>query len=162
MRDHDRGRAADDAVDRLLDEPLRLAVERAGRLVEDQDRGVADDCARDRDPLSLAAREPDTAVADHGVIAIGELRDELVGVGDLGGTDNLGVREPVAPIRDVVPDRRVEQERLLGDDAEEPPVGGLLERPQVAAVDRDRPGDRVVQPEDEVGEGRFAGVHSLF
>ncbi len=43
---------------------LRLRVERRGRLVEDQDRRVLEDRARDRDALPLAAGEPHAALAD--------------------------------------------------------------------------------------------------
>src|SRR5437660_247429 len=53
-------------------------VERARRLVEDQDRRVAQDRARDRDALLLAAGEAVAALADHGVIAVGQARDQVV------------------------------------------------------------------------------------
>ncbi len=39
----------------LLDEALTLAVEAAGRLVEDQDPWVGEQGAGDRDPLPLTA-----------------------------------------------------------------------------------------------------------
>src|SRR5207244_13541678 len=71
--------------------------------------------------------------------------------------DDLDVREPVAPVGDVLPDRGMEQQRLLRDDAEESTVGRLPERPQIAAVDRDRAAERVVEAQDEVGERRLAG-----
>src|SRR5215472_11962991 len=50
----------------LLDEALRLGVERARRLVEDQDRWAVDERARDRDALALAAREVRSALAERG------------------------------------------------------------------------------------------------
>src|SRR5262249_37939764 len=40
----------------LLDHPLALIIERARRLVEDQDPRVGDESAGDRDPLLLAPR----------------------------------------------------------------------------------------------------------
>ena len=43
------------ALQRHLHQPLVLGVERAGGLVEEQERRVAQDRARDRDPLPLAA-----------------------------------------------------------------------------------------------------------
>ena len=51
---------------------LRLGrrVDRGGRVVEDQDPRVDDERARDRDPLALAARERDPALADHRVVAV--------------------------------------------------------------------------------------------
>ena len=54
-----------DLVDRLLDARLGLDVERAGRLVEHQDRRILEDRAGDRDALALAARKLAAALADH-------------------------------------------------------------------------------------------------
>src|SRR5438552_3087219 len=112
--------------------------------------------ARASATLSLAAREPDAAVAHDRVVAVGELADEAVGVRDLRGADDIGFGEVGAAVRDVLPDARVEQEWLLRHDAEEPPVRLLAQGAQVVAVDRDRAGDRVVQAQDQIGERRLA------
>ena len=42
-----------------------FGIERRGRLVEKQDRGVLQDGARDAEPLALAARELGAALADE-------------------------------------------------------------------------------------------------
>ena len=78
------------AVQALLDRGLDLGVERAGGLVEQQDRRVLEHHARDRDALALAARELDAALADMRVVARRPLAspsagDELVRLGALGG-----------------------------------------------------------------------------
>ena len=52
---------------------LGRCVEAGRRLVEDQDRRVADDRAGDGDPLALAAGERHAAFADHRVVALGHL-----------------------------------------------------------------------------------------
>src|SRR5204863_139278 len=83
--------------------------------------------AGSRRPRTLPAGEPRAAVADARVLSLGDFRDEGVSVGDLGRPDDLGVREPVAPVGDVLPDRGMEQERLLRDDAKESTVGRLPE-----------------------------------
>ena len=49
---------------RVLHELLRLGVERRGRLVENQDRRVLEQRARDRQALALPARQPLAALAD--------------------------------------------------------------------------------------------------
>ena len=66
VRDHDRGATAHQPVDRLLNFRLRLAVQRGGRLVEDQDLGIAIDGPRDRKALALAtaAEKPDLILLD--------------------------------------------------------------------------------------------------
>ncbi len=66
------------AVERLLHGALGLGVERARRLVEDEHRRVAQDRAGDRDALLLAAGEAVAALADDGVVAVGQRRDEVV------------------------------------------------------------------------------------
>ena len=53
--DDERRAVAREAGERLLHEPLRFGIERARRLVEQQDRRVLEDGARERQPLALAA-----------------------------------------------------------------------------------------------------------
>jgi len=55
MREDQRRAAGRQAVDRLLDHRLVLGVDRGERLVEDQDRRVAQQGAGDRQTLALAA-----------------------------------------------------------------------------------------------------------
>ena len=59
VRDDDRREPARPQVSAQLGADVRacLGVERAERLVEEQDRGLARECARERDTLALAARE---------------------------------------------------------------------------------------------------------
>ncbi len=61
---------------RELDLLLGRGVDRRGRVVEDQDPRVGEDRARDRDPLALAARQRQPALADHRVVALGQRLDE--------------------------------------------------------------------------------------
>ena len=119
VRDRDRRPSLGEPVERLLHEPLGLGVERARRLVEHEDRRVAQDRPRDRDPLLLAAGEAVAALADDGVVALGQRRDHVVDARRLGGGLDLlvgGVRLREAQ---VLAHRRVEEVRLLRDDADE-------------------------------------------
>ena len=79
-----------------------LRVDRGGRLVEDQDRRVLEERARDADALPLAAGQLRAALAQLGVVARGQLADEVVRVRRLGGRDDLvhGRVEPA--VADVV------------------------------------------------------------
>ena len=61
--DDDRRAAAQQPVERLLDQDLRRPVDVRGRLVEDQDARIGEQGARDRDQLALAGREPRAALA---------------------------------------------------------------------------------------------------
>ena len=62
------------SIERLLDQPLGLVVERARRLVEQQDRRILEDRPGDRHALALPARQAHAAVADDRVVAVGQHR----------------------------------------------------------------------------------------
>ena len=95
----DEGRAPfEQRVHVLLHDALRLGVERARGLVEDQDRRASIERARDRDALALAAGERDARLADLGLVAERQPLDELVRVGD--------PRRPHAPAPCPAPPRR--------------------------------------------------------
>ena len=68
--DDDGRAAAHQRVHGVLDQGLRLAVETRGRLIEDQDRRIGQEGARDRDPLALAAGELHAALADQRGVAL--------------------------------------------------------------------------------------------
>ena len=57
-------------LQRGLHLPLGFGVERRGRLVEDQDRRVLEQRARDRQALALAAGQAHAVLADQGVEAL--------------------------------------------------------------------------------------------
>ena len=52
-------------------------------VVEDEDARVDGERARDRDPLALAAGERDPALADDGLVPVGQPLDELVRLREL-------------------------------------------------------------------------------
>ena len=81
--DHERGAALHQVLERVEDHGLGLGVDRGGRLVEDQDRRVLDEGARHADALALAARELCAPLAELGLVAVRQARDEVVGVGRL-------------------------------------------------------------------------------
>src|SRR5213080_4271617 len=111
--DHEHRAVRHQAVDRLLYEALGLGVEGAGRLVEDQERWIAQQRPRDRDALALPAGEPRAALAQQGVVGLRELGDELVRVRGAGGAAYLLEREVTTAVRDVRIHRVVEQHGLL-------------------------------------------------
>ena len=74
VRDDEAGAALHQFLERLLHEPFAFGVERAGRLVEDQDGRVLEQRAGDGDALALAAGDFDAPLADEGRVAFGKLR----------------------------------------------------------------------------------------
>ena len=95
--DHDRRAPREQAPQARLDAPLGVQVDVRGRLVEDQDARVGDQRAREGDQLALAGGELRAALADLGVIALGQLGDELLRADRRRGRRDLlllGVRAP--------------------------------------------------------------------
>ena len=82
--DHQHRPLPHEPLDRLLHQPLRLGIERAGRFVEDEDRRIAKQGPGDGDPLALPAGEPGAPLAEQGVEPVGQLPDEGRRVGRLG------------------------------------------------------------------------------
>jgi hypothetical protein len=80
LGDGDRRAVGRERFERALDQILRLGVDRGGRPVEHQDVRVLEDDAGDGDALALAARQLHAPLADLGVVAVREVRDELVGL----------------------------------------------------------------------------------
>ena len=111
---------------------------------------------RDRDPLPLAARQRVPPLAHHGVVAVLELADEVVGVRRPRRRDRLLQRRLGQPVADVLQDRAVEQVRVLEHHPHLPPVVAGLQQPHVHAVDADRAARDVVEPRDQVRDRRLA------
>ena len=115
VRDEDRRAALHERHQAVHDLRLARRVEARGRLVEHEDRRVAQQDARDPDALALAARQPDALRAERAVEAAGQAADEVLGVGRAGGADDVLARR-VAAVGDVLGDGAGEQHRVLQED----------------------------------------------
>ena len=102
MRDDDRRAPLHQAIERGLHQSLALGIERAGRFVEQQDRRIAQDGARDGDALALAAGKPRAALAEERVVALRQLAQELVGRGGRGRGFDFGVGGVGPAVADVL------------------------------------------------------------
>ena len=95
------------------DRRLGSGVQRRRRLVQDEDRRIAKDGARDCDALALAARQPRAQFARRGVVAARQAHDQVMDLSGSGGSLDLGIRRVELPHADVVADRRIEEKRVL-------------------------------------------------
>ena len=78
VRDQEHGPARG-RVEHVVDQRLRgLRVEVRGRLVEEEHRRVGEQRARERQPLSLTAREPPAVLADERVEPVRQRLDPVV------------------------------------------------------------------------------------
>jgi hypothetical protein len=143
-----QGPVADDHDDRLrgqlrqrpVDGPLRLGIQCARRLVEDEQGRFAEQGAGDRHPLALATGQPLVAVTDAGPLPFRELPEVSVerrSVQRVG--DRLVARLPVQA--HVVRDRRPEEGGVLVQEGD-----GRGPRRRVVLVHR--------RPVDEHAPGR--------
>ena len=137
---------------------LILGVDAGGGLVQEDDGGVLQDGPGDGDPLLLAAGERAAALADDGVIAIGQGHDEVVAAGLLGGGDHLLLRGVGLAEEKVCPDGIVEEVDILEDHGEvgEQTVAGEL--PEVVAAQGDAAALGVIEPGQKAADGGLAGA----
>ena len=149
-------RWVEQAAQCFVDPRFDVDVDGARRVVENQDRRVEQQRARDGDALTLTARERVAALADDGVVALGQAHDELVRVGRAGrGLDssNRGVGSAVG---DVVADRDRKEERLVEDDADVRAKRAERHVADVVAVDLDGAGGDVIEARQQPRDGRLA------
>ena len=134
MGDEEEGRLdlALKLLEKALHLPAELGVERAERLVEEDEPRLADDGAGQRDALLLAAAQLRRVAP-----AIPLERDELQRLGDAPGDLRLADAADLQAVADIRLDRHVREERVvLEDGVERPPVD--RHRRDVDAVERDR------------------------
>ena len=107
MRDGDHALALHERVERTLDRRLDLRIERARRLVQNEDRRVLEDHAGDGDALALAARQLHPALADLRVearapVRVAQVVDEAVRLGEADRTGDVLLARIGAAVEDVV------------------------------------------------------------
>ena len=116
---NDEGRATmPQGAQPILNEPLALAVETRGRLVQNENARIGEYRPCDRDSLPLSTRQLHPAFTHNRVVAVLELVDELVAVRNPTHLTYLltgGVR---LAEHNVFDDGTVEQEIFLHYDAE--------------------------------------------
>jgi len=128
-----------------------------GRLVQDQDLGVAEEGARERHELALAGREIRTPLGDLGLepAAAADERaieaDPADRVVEGGGLVRLTER-------DVLGQRAGEQDHVLRHDRDPPAELGEREVPHVDAIELDRTAIALVEPREHLDHGRLAGA----
>ena len=116
VRDDQRGAPRHQPFERAQERCLGLGIERTGGFVEDENGRVLQHGPRNRQPLPFAARERGAALAELGVVARGQTRDEVVRLCRAGSGFDLRARGVAPADRDVLGDRPRKQERVLEHD----------------------------------------------
>ncbi len=82
MRDDERGLVTQQSREGVLHERLGLDIQTRSRLVEDQERRVLEECAREREALCLARAQARAAFAKRCRVPARQGADKFVGVGE--------------------------------------------------------------------------------
>ena len=140
------------------DRLLGARVDARGRLVQDEDRRVAEHGARDGEELALAGAHGLRVAGEHGVVALRQRADEEVDMGRLSCGDDLLARGAGAAVGDVLGHGPLEEPGVLEHHAKllAQVAGAHLAR--VAAVERDVTAVDLVEAHEEIHERRLAGA----
>src|ERR1035437_522577 len=150
---NDEGRASSDQCPHGFQyKRVRCRIERGGGFIQDENGGIFQKSARNRQPLALAAGEIGAALAQHRVVALRQSADEFIGFGGACRSFDLGPRCVGAAIGNVLGDRQREQKRLLehqGDlaaQARQPHIA------QVLPIDQNPPLGRIENARDQADQ----------
>ena len=152
----DLRRAGQSLAQTAADVLVRGHVDRAGRVVEDQNFRLLDDRAGNAQALALPAGEIRGVLLEQRLIAVRKTVDVFVGAGDCAGGLHLRQgRVGLAPAQ-VLGDRPGEERAVLQNHRHA--VAQMLERvvPHVDAADAHRAAQRVVKARDQAHERGFA------
>ena len=83
------GAAFHQSLHRALDQGLRTGIDRAGRLVENQDIWIGQKRPRDSQELALPLRNVGGILPKLETVSSGELADKFIGAGRLGSLTNF-------------------------------------------------------------------------
>ena len=158
VRDDDAGAAAPPQI--VIDDLFGDRIERAGRFVEHDQRGIGNQRPRDLDSLALAAAEIGAAFVDVAVVVSRPRRDVLVDRGVLQRLRKVGLGDGRVPQGQVFARRSLEQEDVLVDIGDR--VCKHLRRNlrQAPSVDADFARPRLVEPANQLSERRLPAAGS--
>ena len=142
----------------LLDEELRFGVEMRGGFVEDHHGRILEEDPGDGQALLFTSGQPVAALADNGVVAVGQRGDQVVDARRPAGRHQVVVGGVRAGVPQVGGDGVVEKVGVLRHHAHGAGDRGEGHVAHVVAIDRHRPRAGVVQPGHQAGQGGLAGA----
>ena len=145
-------------VERMLNFRLGQAVQRRGRLVQDQHRRVFQENARDGDALLLSAGQECAAFADVGVEAVRHCQNVVVNFRPFRGLHDLVHRRVGPSVADVFQNGVGKQKYLLLHDADVLAQAVLRQIAHVMAVYQNGAIGHVVKARDELAERGLAAA----
>ena len=151
-------RPARDAAQVSADDRLAFRIQRACRLVQDENARIGDERPRDRQTLLLSARQVAGVLFQHGVEAARQPLDEFVGAGQLRGPHHLSEAGVALGAGDVFAHRAAKQEIILEHDAETAAQMGEIEFAGLDPVDAQQAARCRIHAADQPRQRRLAGT----
>ena len=145
VRDQDHGAAPHHLGKAVQNALLGQRVHARKRVVQNQNARVAQKRAGNGGALLLSAGKRDPALANHGLITVGEGFDIARQAGQLGGPPDFVFGRVLHPESDVLRDRSAEQKRLLRNEADVAPQLRGIEFAQIDSVQQHRARGRIHQ-----------------
>ena len=158
MRDEERRAALHRRVHRGNDLVLGARIDRRRGIVEQKNRRLQQQRARDGETLLLSAGKSDARLAENRVVALRQGRHEIVRGGDARRLFDLLARGIGMAERDVCRDGRAEQKALLKNEADVAAQLIEIEIAGVHTVDEHAPGGRIVETRDEAHQRAFSAA----
>src|SRR5258708_7795280 len=158
VSDHERGAAAHHAFNRLLNQLLGLGIDRTRRFLQNQQRWIKSQRARERNQLLLAHRKSGATLAHFRFVRVRQTLNETIGAHFRGRPAHPFVRDVFAAQTDVAGDRAAEKENLLQDHREI--LAQRLQIPvaHIHAVQQNPTLLHVVETHQQIGDRGLAGT----
>ena len=156
MRDHDRGPIPHEPLQGVLHQCLGLRVQRARRLVQDEDARIGEHGSCDGEALSLPARQLHAPLPNHRVVSVRKGDDEVMCVRGPCRGDQIAVGGSRSADLEVLCDGSGEQQHLLGNGGHLASQGAKGLHANIDAVDKNLSGGHVVKAWDQLCERRLS------
>ena len=153
MGDDNQRASSSDFLEQSFRIRLRVHVESRNGFVENQDRSLAQDSARETDPLTLSAGQRDTAFTNQRVVTIGQLADEVGGADEASRLHDLFGCSAPGGEGDILRDGSAEKKRFLRQRRYALSQTGDSIVTDIPAIDPDGSGVPLVQTQDEFCNG---------
>src|SRR5436305_15179872 len=115
MSDHERCPSSHHFLHGRQQIGFRAYIERAGGLIQDEQRSVFQDRARDSKPLPLASGKTRSALPDFAFVSLRKRQNKVMGTRGGCSSDDFGAAGIESSISDIVSNRGREQHRFLAD-----------------------------------------------
>jgi len=155
MGDHEHRPAGGQPIHHLDQIGFGVRIQRTGRFIEDDDRGVAQESPGQGNPLAFASGKARSSLSDRRGISLGQCLDKAVGMGRRRCRFDLGLRRVGVPIADVLGDRRAEELWVLRHDGELRAQVAQTIAPDVSSVDEHGARAWVMKSHQEVDQRRL-------